>query len=45
MAIGSLWLVCGIAITVGTYSATNPGDKFLLTYGALIFGVINLGRG
>jgi hypothetical protein len=43
---GALWCVGGIIITVGTYSAaSNGGGSYVITWGAILFGGIQLFKG
>jgi hypothetical protein len=42
MTRGLLWTVAGVVITCATfYFADSLGGKFVLFYGAIIFGVID----
>ncbi len=46
MVRGFLWTIVGVIITCGTYAfADNLGGKFVLLYGAIIFGIIDLVAG
>ena len=48
LGIGILLLVVGIAITAGTYSAaasSSSGGHYVLAYGPIAIGVINIFRG
>ncbi len=45
MLYGALWCVGGIIITVGTYSAASNGGSYVITWGAIIFGGIQLFKG
>ncbi|HEX7843333.1 MAG TPA: hypothetical protein VF469_37935 [Kofleriaceae bacterium] len=46
LAIGALLLVVGIVITAATYgSASTQGGTYIIAYGPIIFGVINIFRG
>ncbi|MDI1234416.1 MAG: hypothetical protein PSX81_09050 [bacterium] len=43
---GALWCIGGIVITAFTYSkASSGGGKYVVTYGAIIFGMIQLVKG
>lgn len=42
---GSLWLVGGLAVTLFTYSSASGGGTYVVTWGAIIFGAIQLFRG
>ncbi len=48
LGIGILLLVVGIAITAGTYSAASSspsGGHYVLAYGPIAVGIINIIRG
>jgi len=38
---GLIWTIVGIAITTGTYFFAEPGDHFIICWGAVLFGVID----
>ena len=42
---GSLWIVVGVAVTVGTYALSGPRGTFVIAYGAVVYGVIQVVRG
>lgn len=42
---GSLWLVGGLLITIVTYSAASGGGTYVVTWGAIVFGAIQLIKG
>ncbi|MBL9045422.1 MAG: hypothetical protein JNM83_27685 [Myxococcales bacterium] len=43
---GTLWLVIGIGVTAYTYSSVSPlGGRYVIAYGAIITGVLQLGAG
>ena len=45
MLIGGIICFIGLAVTVGSYVAAEPGGVFLLAYGPIIFGGIQFFRG
>ncbi len=45
MIIGGIVCFIGVAVTVGSYVAAEPGGYFLLAYGPIIFGGIQFFRG
>ncbi len=45
MLIGGIVCFIGLAVTVGSYVAAEPGGVFLLAYGPIIFGGIQFLRG
>ena len=48
MLVGALWCVGGIVVTVASYgaAASNPGGgRYVVAYGAIIFGAIQFIRG
>ncbi|MDI1481492.1 hypothetical protein [Polyangium sp. y55x31] len=46
MVVGGLWCVGGIAVTAITYaSAANGGGRYVMAWGAIIFGGIQFVRG
>lgn len=43
---GALWCIGGTLVTAFTYSAaSNGGGKYVVTYGAIIFGMVQLVKG
>ncbi len=42
---GLLWLIGGIVVTVGTYSAAAPGETYFVAWGAILFGGIQFLKG
>jgi hypothetical protein len=44
---GGLWLLLGIAVTVGTYilAEERGGSRFIVAWGAMLFGGIQFLRG
>jgi len=48
MITGALWAVGGLAVTLASYSAASDGPgggRYMVTYGAIIYGVITFFRG
>jgi hypothetical protein len=45
MLIGAVVCFIGLAVTIGSYVAAEPGGVFLLAYGPIIFGGIQFVRG
>jgi hypothetical protein len=45
MASGALWCIGGIVITVATYDAASPGGRYVIAWGAIVFGAIQFFRG
>jgi len=45
MALGGIVCFIGLAVTVGSYVAAEPGGMFLLAYGPIVFGGIQFVRG
>ncbi len=45
MLYGILWAVGGTAVTLATYKAASEGGFFIVTFGAIIFGIIDFFRG
>ena len=45
MFVGALWCGGGLAVTAITYSAASGGGVYVVTWGAVIFGAIQLLRG
>ena len=45
LAIGGGLAGLGLVITAGTYAAAEPGGYYVVTYGLVIVGVINMVRG
>lgn len=42
---GVLWTSGGVAVTVGTYTLTAPTGTFVLAWGAVAYGLYQIGRG
>lgn len=45
---GLIWLIAGLTLTIGTFILTvsnDSGGVYLITYGAIIWGAIEFGRG
>jgi len=38
MFFGAIWFVGGSAITLATYSAASSGGRYVVTWGAILFG-------
>jgi hypothetical protein len=45
MLVGGIICFIGLAVTIGSYVAAEPGGVFLLAYGPIIFGGIQFFRG
>lgn len=45
MLFGALWCVGGTAVTVFTYAAASGGGRYVVTYGAIIWGAIQFFKG
>ena len=46
MAIGGLWCVGGLAVTVISYSsAVTNGGGYIVTFGAILFGLLQFLKG
>ena len=45
MGYGALWCIGGIVVTVGTYSAASGDGRFMIAWGAILFGGIQFFRG
>jgi hypothetical protein len=45
MITGLLWICGGVVVTVGTYKLTAPTGTFVIAYGAVAYGLYELGRG
>ena len=37
---GSLWAIGGTAVTVATYSAASGGGRYVVAWGAIVFGAV-----
>ena len=42
---GVLWTSGGVAVTVGTYRLTAPTGTFVMAWGAVAYGLYQIGRG
>ncbi len=42
---GLLWAAFGTAVTVATYTAAEPGGIYVIMWGAVVFGVLDLFKG
>jgi hypothetical protein len=45
MLYGALWCGGGILVTAITFSMADGGGKFLLAWGAILFGAVQFVRG
>lgn len=45
IVVGGLWCVGGIVVTALTYSASSGGGRYVVAWGAILFGGIQLIRG
>lgn len=45
MLYGALWCVGGIIVTAATYSAASGGGRYVIAWGAIIFGAIQFFKG
>jgi hypothetical protein len=45
LIVGSVWLLIGTAVTVGTYAAARSGGSYTVAYGAVIIGLYRIVRG
>jgi len=45
MPFGALWFTNGTTISIVTYNVASGGGKSVVTYGVIIFGVIQFVRG
>jgi hypothetical protein len=45
MLFGALWFVGGSAVTILTYSNASGGGRYVVAYGAIIFGAFQFFRG
>lgn len=45
MLYGALWCIGGIVVTAATYSAASGGGKYVVAWGAILFGAIQFFRG
>ncbi|HYH05212.1 MAG TPA: hypothetical protein VEC37_19140 [Bacillota bacterium] len=45
MIFGGLWCVGGLIVTVLTYSAASGGGRYVVAWGAILFGGIQFFRG
>jgi hypothetical protein len=42
---GLLWMIGGIGVTVGTYVLSAPTGTFVVAWGAMLYGLYEIGRG
>lgn len=40
MAMGALWFIGGLLVTLATYSSAQGGGTYVIAYGAIIAGAI-----
>lgn len=40
MIFGALWFVGGLIVTATTYAAASSGGTYVITYGAIIYGIV-----
>lgn len=45
MLYGALWIIGGAVMTAWTYSAASNGGTYVVTWGAIIFGIFDFLRG
>lgn len=45
MLYGSLWFIGGVIVTAVSYSAAGGGGRYVITWGAIIFGAVQFIRG
>ncbi len=45
MIYGVLWVVGGTVVTVATYGAASEGGKYVVAWGAIVYGAIDFFRG
>ncbi|MDR3094395.1 MAG: hypothetical protein LBU62_07140 [Bacteroidales bacterium] len=45
MIAGALWCIGGTIVTVMTYSAASSGGRYMVAWGAIIFGAIQFIKG
>lgn len=45
MLYGALWCIGGLVVTVISFSAASAGGRYVLAWGAIIFGAIQFLRG
>lgn len=45
LVVGGLWLGAGLLVTVASYAAAGPGSHFVVTTGAIVYGLVRIGRG
>ena len=43
--VGFLWLAGGLAISIGSYAAADPGESYHVFWGAALFGAYKCIRG
>jgi 4-amino-4-deoxy-L-arabinose transferase-like glycosyltransferase len=45
IVIGSIWGILGIGVTVWSYTAAAGGGRYVIAWGAIAYGLIQVGRG
>lgn len=45
MLYGALWCIGGIVVTAVTYSSASGGGRYVVAWGAIIFGAVQFFRG
>jgi POT family proton-dependent oligopeptide transporter len=45
MIVGAAWAIGGLLVTVLSYSATEGGGRYVVAYGAILYGVVTFFRG
>ena len=45
MVVGALWAVGGLIVTGASYAAAGAGDRYILAWGAVVFGLVQVVRG
>ncbi|HSN98721.1 MAG TPA: hypothetical protein VLS89_10570, partial [Candidatus Nanopelagicales bacterium] len=45
MAIGALWTLGGLVVTLASFTATDAGGPYVVAHGAILYGVITFLRG
>jgi len=45
IVIGAVWAVIGIVVTVWSMAAAKSGGRYVIAWGAVVFGVVQIGRG
>lgn len=45
MLYGALWCIGGLSFTIWTYTSAQPGGRYVLAWGAVVFGAIQFFKG